>query len=168
MSTQYETGPNVLNRRTTLRAAGGSMAALGALLAGGRVAAADGESAPAVAGVWLVTATAMGAPPAPLFNLFTPEGIVISVPPDLTRSILIGLWIQTGEREYGNTFYNHRFDTNGMLIGRAKIQTRIQLDESGDTFRGAFKATMFDLNGAVVLTREGTQEATRLLAEPFS
>lgn len=161
--------PNTgISRRDSLRVVGGGAALAAFLGAGPARRAAAAQSEPGVEGAWLVVVTQTGGPTVPLYNFFSPDGMVLNVNHNYqVRSIGIGRWIKTGDREYNNTFWWHRVNDAGALIGRTKVLTRIQLNETGDAFQGVFKGTQYDVSGNVVLTNEGTQEGTRLVAEPF-
>jgi hypothetical protein len=143
---------------------------MAALLGASSMAEASaGQPDQSIVGLWRSVATITGVPPSPQFNLFGPGGTVISVPPTTqARSIGIGHWLQSGDREYDVTFWIHRFTETGALAGGTKFLSRLILGETGDTYTGAFKSTLYDVSGAVTGSGMGTLEGTRLNPEPFA
>ena len=145
------------------------MAALAALFGGGALTGASAQPAQGIEGLWRLGGTFMGNPLPPNFNFFAPGGMLVNVPPDARgRTIGIGHWVRTGDRMFETTIWLMRFTEAGALDGTTKLQGRIDLHESGETYRSAVKGTLFNLAGNVVNNIEASVEATRLNPEPFA
>ena len=158
-----------MSRRTTLRTAGGGVAAIAALLgAGGLTNSAAAQSGEGIEGLWRLGGTFMGAPLPPQLNYFAPGGMLVNIPPATqTRTMGIGHRVRTGDRRYETTIWLIRNNDAGMLDGTTKLQGRIDLNEALDSYRSAVKITLFNVAGNVINTTEATVEAIRLNAEPF-
>jgi hypothetical protein len=119
-------------------------------------------------GAWLVTVKPAGAPPVQGFLIYAADGGLIWVPPGLRRSVGVGTWVRTGERENSETFVVHDRDESFALTGRNKVQARVKLDETGNTFQAVYRSTLFDLSGNEVSATDGTSEGVRIRVEPLT
>jgi hypothetical protein len=89
--------------------------------------------------------------------------IMNSSRPAQDGNFCLGLWKQTGRREY---FLNHipwqGNDPNGNPQGGAQILEKITLSQDGNHYSGTFNFQAYDINGNPTLMITGTLKATRI------
>jgi hypothetical protein len=74
-----------------------------------------------------------------------------------------GHWEFEGHGLYSATFQFFRFDTTGAWTGVQKVTRDIQLAKDGATFTSTIAFTTYDVNGNVIATGCGTENATRVV-----
>lgn len=107
-------------------------------------------------------------------DTFAPGGgvIVTFFNPTGAQNIAQGSWLRTGDREFALTLEGVSPDVtlpSGQRVSfvSAKLQEKLILDESGDSFDSAFKDQFFDASGNVVRVGTGTVHGTRIVVEPL-
>jgi hypothetical protein len=131
--------------------------------------AANGFSAPhegagkRPAGTWTVQGTpaTQAVPPFVNFASFTRDGRIVNVDPAVGTAL--GEWAGAGGHEFKVTFAGFAV-MNGQIL-KYKVRALIAMGEDGDTFSGAFRSDVSDLNGNPVLSYDGTVLATRIEVE---
>jgi hypothetical protein len=105
---------------------------------------------------------------------YTPGGIVIVTffNPAGAPQIAQGAWLRTGDGEFATTIEGVSPDVtlpSGQRVSfvSAKIQDKLTLDESGDSFNGVFQDHFFDASGNVVRIGTGTIQGSRITVEPL-
>jgi hypothetical protein len=127
-------------------------------------------------GSWQVIASFAEGPPSRSLGTIDADGtIVTSIPPVmpwpgapgdvLFLSSAHGAWEATGSDSAIVTFVGLVADGQGNLFGTATIRASITLDPDGETFSGSNTVTIADAAGNTVATRQGTIQATRIVAE---
>jgi hypothetical protein len=134
---------------------------------------------PTIVGSWLCTVNAPdNAPPFDSFKALwslTGDGILITSAqgdvtpvPFPTTSTAYGAWVQTTGRQYAASFVAILYDVQtGDNLGSIKLSQSIVLNASGDEWSGPFKVKVFDPDGNVVATLNGTVDAKRITVEPL-
>lgn len=78
-----------------------------------------------------------------------------------------GTWTSLGNATYALTFMAILTDLQGNFGATLKVRQTINLNQTGDTWSGPFRAEYFDANGNVIFTFSGTMQATRINVEPL-
>jgi hypothetical protein len=118
-------------------------------------------------GAWIVTVTAPGQPPVTALHTYTSDGGVIVSSPIMQRSVGHGTWVRTGNREFGRTWVQLRFDEKGAFTGTVKVRSIIRLNESLDEWVGVtVTSEVFDATGKQVSSTTGaTDRGKRIRVE---
>jgi hypothetical protein len=145
----------------------------------GATAAQDGTPIAAgkgFVGSWQVSVSFAEGPPSRSLGTIDADGtIVASIPPAmpwpgtpgdvLFLSSAHGAWEATGSDSAIVTFVGLVADGQGNLFGTATFRASATLDPDGETFSGSNMVTIADEAGNTVATRQGTIQATRIVAE---
>jgi len=130
-----------------------------------------------IVGSWLLTVNIPGnAPPFDSFNALwalTGDGILVSSAqgdtaptPFPSNTSAYGAWAQTGENKFAATFLSILYDgQTGQNMGRFKLRQTMILNDAGDTWSGPFRLNVYDPNGNLVATVDGTAQAKRIKVE---
>jgi len=121
-------------------------------------------------GSWLVAATVTDDPTLIRALLTcTPSGEVVETPSvPLAVSTGHGGWIRTGNREFAITvMYLHRND-QGELIGTSRVRSVFKVNEALNQGGGRFQTEVFDLEGKMIGSFQGTAQATRIEVAPLN
>jgi hypothetical protein len=127
-------------------------------------------------GSWQVIVSFAEGPPSRSLGTIDADGtIVASIPPVmpwpgapgdvLFLSSAHGAWEATGSDSAIVTFVGLVADGQGKLFGTATFRASATLDPDGETFSGSNLVTIADEAGNTVATRQGTIQATRIVAE---
>jgi len=121
-------------------------------------------------GSWLVAATVTDDPTLIRALLTcTPTGEVVETPSvPLEVSTGHGGWIRTGNHEFAITvMYLHRND-QGELIGTSRVRSVFKVNEALNQGGGRFQTEVFDLEGKMIGSFQGTAQATRIEVAPLN
>ena len=79
-----------------------------------------------------------------------------------------GSWLRTGPNQFSITFIGNSFDdSTGLVASTYKVQARVSLGPTKNTFSGPFTTTFFDLNGTPLGPPvTGTVSGVRIEVEP--
>jgi hypothetical protein len=77
-----------------------------------------------------------------------------------------GVWVSTGNREFGTTWVALRFDESGAVVGTQKVRGQLTLDATGDSFSSRSQIEFLDRAGNVVGSGSATTQGRRLRVEP--
>jgi hypothetical protein len=102
-----------------------------------------------------------GIPPSVNLTSFTRDGRITNVSP--TEGAAVGEWIKTNSGQFAVTFMGFAKVGEDFLL--AKIRATLEVNESGDTFTGPYQLEIFDSEGKVVITVNGTVRGTRFGVE---
>ena len=81
----------------------------------------------------------------------------------LTGDVCLGEWIKTGERSYRLNHFGVSYDPTGIhLVGPARIQQWLTLDEKGDATSGKFTIDQYDEAGNLLAHVQGKVIGTRV------
>ncbi|MBI1762570.1 MAG: hypothetical protein HYR56_14145 [Acidobacteria bacterium] len=100
-------------------------------------------------------------------TLTSSTAIDITTEPPFVTSVAHGAWMHQGGRVFDVTFVSTVNDLKGNLIAIAKLHQRITLDESGDKYTSRFTVRVTDAEGHSFDLAPGTEDGTRIKAEPF-
>jgi hypothetical protein len=136
----------------------------------------SGSSEQNLAGAWNATIDFGGVIPAcsaPALN--TRDGGVVSNACFANESPGYGQWVRTGNHEFAITFVGLEYgvDANtGALLGTSttgtyKVRANVSLADDAEEFTGPFKTEIFDLNGNLQFTVDGTVTGKRVVVEPL-
>jgi hypothetical protein len=81
-----------------------------------------------------------------------------------------GVWERIGDknsRTYSVTFRQIFYNPDSSSAGSARMQQKVILNESGDTWNGPFVVRIYAPDGTLVFTSTGTATATRIASEPL-
>ena len=130
-----------------------------------------------IVGSWLLTVNIPGNPaPFDSFNALwalTGDGILVSSAqgdtaptPFPSNTSAYGAWAQTGDHKFAATFLSVLYDSQtGENMGRFKLLQTMTLNDAGDTWSGAFRLNVYDPDGNLVATVDGTAQAKRIVVE---
>jgi len=121
-------------------------------------------------GSWLVAATVTDDPTLIRALLTcTPNGEVVETPSvPLAVSTGHGGWIRTGNREFAITvMYLHR-NEQGELVGTSRVRSVFKVNEALTQGGGRFQTEVFDLEGKMTGSFQGTAQATRIEVAPLN
>ena len=161
-----------VSRRSVLKGAGiagvaglAVAAPLAALTPGAARASEDREGTDTLVGTWRGTVTTPGQPTFEALTTFVPGGtLVASASIDLTppnvSSPSYGVWARDEDGHFQYKFLFFTYDAKSNPAGTGEVKGPITVD--GDDLHGSFTLTIFDLNGVVVFTTQGTVAATRV------
>jgi hypothetical protein len=159
----------VTKRVLTVTALAGMLGALAAHESGRspRIASAQG---PHLEGAWTVTITqpTPGQPPLVALHTYAADGSLLVSSPLMQRSVGHGAWVRTGNREYGRTWVQLRFDDKGAFVGTTKVRSIVRLNDSADEWVGvALRSDTFDATGKLVSSSTGgaTDQGKRIRVE---
>jgi hypothetical protein len=78
-----------------------------------------------------------------------------------------GLWLLTGNGEFTLTFYGVTIVsvTNPDFQGNFKLRSKLTTNEAGDQFTGPLKIDIFDVNGTLLFSLDGTVQGRRAVLE---
>ena len=119
-----------------------------------------------LAGSWVVYVTPVpesGIPPFVNLTAFTKDGRMINSSP--TDGAAVGEWIKTGSSQFASTFMG--FTKVGQDFLLLKVRATAEVNKSGDTFAGPYQVDIFDGEGDVVISVNGTVWGTRFGVEPL-
>jgi len=118
-------------------------------------------------GAWMVTVTAPGQPPITALHTYTLDGGVLVSSPLMQRSVGHGSWVRTGNREFGRTWVQLRFDEKGAFAGTTKVRSIIRVNETLDEWVGVtVTVDVFDASGKQVSSTTGpTDRGKRIRVE---
>jgi len=85
----------------------------------------------------------------------------------LAESPGYGQWVRVGNGEFAVTFVGSTFDGSGAINGSYKVRSKGRLSDNLQGFSGPYRTDVFDLNGNVVLSADGTVTAARIVVESF-
>jgi hypothetical protein len=136
----------------------------------------SGSSEQNLTGAWKVTIDFGGVIPAcsaPAVN--NRDGGVVSNACTANESPGYGQWVRTGNHEFAVTFVGLEYgvdeDTGAVLgtstIGTYKVRANLNLGNYAQEFSGPFKTEIFDLNGNLQFTVDGTVTGKRIVVEPL-
>ncbi len=81
----------------------------------------------------------------------------------LTGDVCLGEWIKTGARSYRLNHFGVSYDPTGLnLVGPARIQQWLTLDEEGNTTSGKFTIDQYDEGGNLLAHIQGKVIGTRV------
>ena len=104
----------------------------------------------------------------PALLTFGAEGSVIAdEPPSPGETSGHGNWVSSGDGQAAYTFVALYSGEGGAYAGRLKVVGTLQYDASADTWQGPFKIGVFDADGQVTLSDQGTFNLTRIAVEPL-
>ena len=118
-----------------------------------------------IVGAWRAVNTVTGLPPFGALTSFAWGGtLTTSASIDLTPQFLstpgYGAWERVGEDRYRGRFEFFTFGSGGVPAGSGEVKLSIVVD--GNHQHGPLALTIFDPTGHVVLTTNGSFEATRV------
>jgi hypothetical protein len=119
-------------------------------------------------GAWVVTVTVPGQPSVTALHTYTRDGGVLVSSSSMQRSVGHGAWVRTGNREFGRTWVQLRFDEKGAFAGTSKVRSIIRLSETSDEWVGvAVTVDVFDPTGKQVSSTTGgvMDQAKRIRVE---
>jgi hypothetical protein len=121
-------------------------------------------------GAWRVF-VAPEVPGGPVFvNLATlhADGTIVGIPPASPMadgtfvSGSAGVWRRAAPSEFDVLFYSTMYNGD-VLVGYARIRSRIQLSSDGERFSGRFTNDILDPDDNIVFSVEGTVTGRRIL-----
>ena len=147
----------------------GAVAILGTVMVaqfGARAVPGDGQH---LEGTWVVSATVTGDPTViRALITFSRNGEVIETP---STSVGIstghGAWARTGNREFAITVVYLRRDEADLFNGTSKVRSVFKIDETLDAGAARFETEVFDVDGNLLETFNGTAKAKRIQVEPL-
>jgi len=81
----------------------------------------------------------------------------------LTGDVCLGEWIRTGARTYRMNHFGVSYDSTGQnLVGPARIQQWLSLDEKGNSTSGRFTIDQYDEAGNLLAHIQGSVIGTRV------
>jgi hypothetical protein len=84
----------------------------------------------------------------------------------LTGDVCLGVWIRTGPRTYRLNHFGISYDSTGVnVVGPARIQQWLTLDEKGNATSGRFTIDQYDEAGTVLAHIQGKVIGTRVTME---
>ena len=84
----------------------------------------------------------------------------------LTGDVCLGEWKRTGARSYQLNHFGVSYDSTGVnLVGPARIQQWLTLDEKGNATSGKFTIDQWDESGTLLAHIQGTVTGTRVTME---
>ena len=84
----------------------------------------------------------------------------------LTGNVCLGEWKKTGERSYQLNHFGISYDPSGLnLVGPARIQQWLTLDEKGNATSGKFTIDQWDESGNLLAHIQGKVIGTRVTME---
>jgi hypothetical protein len=119
-------------------------------------------------GNWVVTVTRVNPPPGlpPTFlslqTYFADGSFLEESNTTLIRSLAHGDWEKTGQRQFTRSFLFFRFDASRNFIGTQTSTATITLSEDGQVFEGVGVIQIFDVDGNLIATGQGTEVGNRL------
>ncbi len=120
-------------------------------------------------GTWMATITRINPPPGtpPTFtslHTYLPGGGVIETTSTgrTNRSVGIGDWVRTGERQFTNTIYMMRYDPGEVFAGVTRIIRNIRLAENRKEFLGVSVSELYDTDGKLIRTLRATEVGKRV------
>src|SRR5438477_5619502 len=116
-------------------------------------------------GSWIVTTTIEGQSPFKSLATLIRDGGVVESHLDPSLSAAHGVWARTGNREFAVTAMYLRTDEFGEFAGTARVRSTFVLDQTLNKGTGRFQSDVFDVNGNLVRSFRGTNEATRIQVE---
>jgi hypothetical protein len=152
---------NMIRRSTSLAVCG----VIATLLSVGFTA--SGSSPQNLRGAWNVTIELDGSVLCTAPSLITADGGVVANACAPSESPGYGEWVRTGNREFAVTFVGHEYAPDGSQIGTYKVRARGSLGEDSQTFSGPFTSDIFDLNGKLIVSFNGTVRGRRIVVESF-
>jgi hypothetical protein len=131
----------------------------------------DSHEGKTLTGNWVATVTRTNPPPGvpPTFlsmQTYFGDGSFIEESNTpvmyLIRGLAHGDWEKTGHRQFSRSFIFFRFDTSRNFIGTQTATGTITLSEDGQTFEGVGEIKIFDVDGNLIATAQGTEVGSRV------
>lgn len=132
-----------------------------------------------IAGSWMVTVSPAGGTPFKALITFDKGGgvigsaqgdILLDAPPGIPpiATAVHGAWERVGNNQFLFTFRQIFYGADGSFQGGNKIRNLVTLNSKGDAWSGQLQFEWYDADGNVVFSGAGTQQATRIQAEPLT
>src|SRR4030095_9425648 len=114
---------------------------------------------------WIVKATVEGEPPITALITFGKDGgfSETAASPGVTSGH--GNWERTANRQFALTARYLRTDANGQFVGTSKVRSTFVLDKEGTTLSGPFLTEVYDADGNLLSSFDGTATATPIQVE---
>lgn len=125
-----------------------------------------------IIGLWDVQFFSQGALFDEGYDQFHSDGteIMNDIPNPAFGNVCLGIFVQSGPREYSLHHVYWNFDTSGTIAGRGVWDSTLTLDKSGSSYTGTWTMKNFDLGGNLITSGplapvSGTLQATRIVAQ---
>jgi hypothetical protein len=101
---------------------------------------------PAIVGTWVLTSPG---PSVRLVQIYNADGTMLSIHDEHgSRNTQLGLWTQTGEREFLMRNVSYRFDAIGQPVATIEIRATYVVEPDGASMMGRGLRVDLDLSGA--------------------
>ena len=117
-----------------------------------------------ILGTWLVDVTPADDEPFQAMVTVSPGGGLVETE-STSPGTSLGSWESRGRRRVAVTFQRFEFGSEGEPAGRSVVRTEVIV--RGDKFSGPFEFDVFNPEGDVVFSGEGTATATRFPVQPL-
>lgn len=117
-----------------------------------------------ILGTWLIDVTPSDDEPFQAMATFSPGGGLVETESS-SPGTLLGSWESRGRRRVAITFQRFEFGPEGEPVGRVVVRTEVIV--RGDEFSGPFEFDVFNLEGDVVFSGDGTATAARFPVQPL-
>jgi hypothetical protein len=118
---------------------------------------------PSPVGTWIFTATPTGGPAFVGGITFTSDGTLINM--EDTGVLGLGVWEKKSDGTYIFTFQETSKDGDTLI--HAKVSSTITLSKDGEQYSGPFTFQIFDLEGNLLVSGDGTAVGVRQHVEPM-
>jgi hypothetical protein len=124
----------------------------------------------AIVGLWDVTFTSAGQVYDEGFDQYHSDGLEImnDITPPSGGNVCLGVWVNTGPKDYTLKHPFWIFDSNGNLIGRGNLEEKLTLDAGDNSYAGTFTFQFRDLKGNPIPSMpdvSGTLSAQRITVD---
>ena len=117
-----------------------------------------------ILGTWLVDVKPTEGEPFQAMVTVSPGGGLVETE-STSPGTSLGSWESRGRRRVAVTFQRFEFGPEGEPAGRSVVRTEVIV--RGDEFSGPFEFDVFNPEGDVVFSGEGTATATRFPVQPL-
>ena len=95
-------------------------------------------------------------------QLYSRDGSLNETANTFLRGSSVGVWTQTGDHMYSDTFWFFRYKPDGTFASTAQAADAIVLSDDGNTYTSTGTVQDFDANNVLLSTGCVTHTATRL------
>ncbi len=126
----------------------------------------DSDQRASIVGLWKVTLMSGSAVIDVGFDMWHADGTeILNDSSPLSNHVCLGVWKQTGPREFLLSHPALRFAADGSLIGTLVLRETNVVNRAGDRFTGTFTIEFFDLANNSVFTGAGDIVGERYTVE---
>jgi hypothetical protein len=124
----------------------------------------DQRLSPGIVGLWSVAFSSGGQIVDVAFDAWHSDGteVLNDYTNPIEGNVCLGVWEQTGARNFRLKHPSWTFDENGTLLGTVVIREKVTLSADRNSYKGTYLYDIYDTTGAFVAELTGTLTATRI------